>query len=213
MEEAHNTFTVEGFRQADYVDRLKWQKVRSPELMFWKNEPAFAACAGKVKYTQNVTAIRNVWYQKKNFWVINDVVEVPLKSNVIHYFNFHPDVKVTSNQERCEVIAENAEISLLIKFLGQIRIETVRASESTPSGWICQGYGYRTQSVSLKVSWVTSKQHSIMPFIIVPFKNTPLSFLPYVEWNAGTGHGAVQLEEACFALGPDEHGQIRPTEK
>ncbi len=79
MEEAHNTFTVEGFRQADYVDRLKWQKVRSPELMFWKNEPAFAACAGKVKYTQNVTAIRNVWYQKKNFWVINDVVWGPFK--------------------------------------------------------------------------------------------------------------------------------------
>nr|WP_321399887.1 alginate lyase family protein [uncultured Desulfobacter sp.] len=211
MEEAHNTFMIQGLRQAQYVDRLTWQKAVSPELLFWENDPAFVSCKGKVQYTPNTSATRQVYYQKQSFWIINDCVDSPDNLHVTHYFNFHPDVNLTQNPERFEVTAEHDDTSLMIKFLNKAEIKIVPASDSTPSGWICQGYGYKTQSLTLHVTWTALKPHSAMPFIIIPFKKTAPPSFPSVKWNTGTGLGAIHLQEKTFKLDLDDNDQVTCT--
>ncbi len=205
-EEAHNTFVIHGLRQAEYVDCLKWQKVVSPKLVSWQDEPSFTSCSGKIEFSSVTSSVREVFYQKKQFWIINDIVNSPEKCSITNYFNFHPDVELDKNDDKCELLAKNGNISLLIKFLTPVRIDQVFCSDSIPAGWVCKGYGYRTKASSLKVGWETVAVQSALAFIMIPFTDSPP---PNVIWDILEKSGSVHINNTTFAIFQDDSLKVK----
>ncbi len=170
-EEAHNTVHIEGYRQAEYCGRLKWQNVNKPEFMKWENSDNYTFCSGKIEYDKGVVHKRDIYYRKNDFWVIKDNVATGKKGRKIEtYLNFHPDVDISIDAQKMEITAEGNEVSLLIKLQGNVKILRERGGDSPSSGWVCPGYGMRKSAWKITLSWLPEDNNHFLLLVFVPYR-------------------------------------------
>lgn len=207
QEEAHNTFSILGFRQAEYAGRLKWRKAKNVEVVSCRDSGSLSSCAARLLLGPEVSAVREISYHKPSFWVVQDKVESESDHEVEAYFNFHPDVFVSLNSSEQEIKAVNQEAGLVIKFLRDVDIKDTTGDDS-PSGWVCRGYGMRQRCCSVTVKWPAHGTAKTLPFVMVPF---PAHLeKPVVEYDPQELTWRVQTGGETFCIDLDEDSHLSP---
>lgn len=204
LEEAHNTIKIKGYSQAEYCGRLKWQKVKKPQLMKWNVVETAIECAGKIVYEPGVFHQRDIYYQKRKFWIVKDHVETgDGNRSAESYFHFDPRVEVTVNNDQKVILVRQGDVGLLMRVFPECEIQAEKGGSSPESGWVCRGYGMREPAWSLTLKWRPEQCRNYLLIAIVPYSLSNDSY-PQVTWSAENESVGIKLQNewyhACFSL-------------
>lgn len=168
-EETHNTLTIEGYRQAEYCGRLKWQNAVRLALLNYEESSDHFVCSGEIDFSDKVSHKRTIYYQKKRFWMLQDRVRLDIENRTVkNYFNFGPDVKVAVRKKDNSIFASQGDIRLIILPLGEISIDLFNGDDRPTGGWICSGYGVRHRSYRAELEWIRTDNQNKFNYLLIP---------------------------------------------
>ena len=169
QESAHNTFMIDGYKQAEYCGRLKWQGVKPVRLLSWDENDENVLTSASIEFEDGLTATRKILYQKQSFWVIKDIVSTRKSFHRIRsFFNFHPGVTLTVNEDN-SLFVQNKHAGIMIFFTDPVNLDSQKNENDGLHGWVCKGYGFKQKAPHIKIEWQVDEKRNSTTFFIVPF--------------------------------------------
>jgi hypothetical protein len=129
---------------------------------------------GSINYDDGVSHKRQIWYIKKQFWLIKDTVSVGKKNiEVESYLHFHPDVNLLIDTEQQTIIASVDGVGILIKYFTKAaKILSTKGGGEPSEGWVASGYGMSQEAWRVQITWNVYENKGVFPLFIIPWQTS-----------------------------------------
>ncbi len=157
---AHNTVTVDGLNQSEINDRMSWKIFADSKANMWLSTEWFDLVDGEhdgyQRLNDPVKHRRIIFFNKRDYWIIADLLECSSEHTFDFHLHIHPDCVPVPDFEnqRLEVRSKNNK-KISVDFINDetcsASLKIFKGDEDTKLGWYSESYGTKKPCNTLRV--------------------------------------------------------------
>ncbi|CAN2048991.1 putative Heparin-sulfate lyase N-terminal domain-containing protein [Candidatus Magnetomoraceae bacterium gMMP-1] len=153
----HNTATVDRKNQSIIKSRMEWKchtNVIVRKQISCRTCDYIEAEHDGYRHLKNlIIHRRRIFFNKKTYWIINDLFEGYGKHNFAVNFHFNPDTCLEQNVNNFKLMINNKNLSLSVLGNDSLNHHIFKGSNNPIAGWFSQGYGEKKVGFMLQFVW------------------------------------------------------------